>query len=320
MFRYVIPAVVALLFATATQASAQIETVVLFNPSLLETPESIAIDRDNNKYVSLALTGEIRKIAPNGDQSTYATLPLGAPPLTLCGPFFGGVTGITFDKRDNLYASLASCDPDSRGIWKIPRGGQSAARIGALSMPSLPNGIVHHRGQVYVADSAVGAIWRVDDTGGTPELWTAGPELSPLPNGLPGPNGLKLFKDELYVSNPSQGTIVAVSVRHNGSAGAARTHAAGVFCDDFAFDVHGSLYCATDPFNTILRIAPDGTVDTILTGADGLDGPTAVLFGRKSEGFDLYITNAAFPFFPGPTPRVPSLLRLRLHVHGFPHS
>ena len=42
-------------------AFAQVETVALFNPSLLETPESIAIDHDNNKYVSLALTGEIRR-------------------------------------------------------------------------------------------------------------------------------------------------------------------------------------------------------------------------------------------------------------------
>jgi len=53
----------ALLLAAAPYAFAQVETVAQFNPSLLETPESIAIDHDNNKYVSLALTGEIRRIA-----------------------------------------------------------------------------------------------------------------------------------------------------------------------------------------------------------------------------------------------------------------
>lgn len=57
-------------------------------------------------------------------------------------------------------------------------------------------------------------------------------------------------------------------------------------------------------------------METILTALDGLDGPTAVLFGHKDEGFDLYITNAAFPFFQVPAPRRPSLLRLRLDVHG----
>ena len=318
MVRHVIPAAVVMLLASATQASAQIETVALFNPSLLETPESIAIDRDNNKYVSLALTGEIRKIAPNGDQSTYVMLPLGGPPMTFCGPFFAGVVGITVDEHDNLYASLASCDPDSRGIWKIPQQG-APARIGALSMSTLPNGIVHHRDSIYVADSVTGVIWRVADTGGSPVIWVTGAELTQLPNGLPGPNGLKVFEGEFYVSNPSQSSVIAIRIRPDGTAGAIRTHTTGVFCDDFAFDVHGSLYCGTDPFNTVVRIAPDGSQETVLTVADGLDGPTALLFGRKAEGFDLYITNAAFPFLPGPPTRVPSLMRLRLDVHGFPH-
>jgi sugar lactone lactonase YvrE len=317
MVRRVVPGVIALLLAAAPYASAQVETVALFNASLLETPENIAIDHHNNKYVSLALTGEIRKIAPDGVQSAYVTLPLGAPPLTFCGSFFAGLTGITFDEHDNLYANLASCDPGSRGVWKIPNDGQPPTRIAALSMQSLPNGVVHHRDWLYVADSVLGAIWRVADTGGTAEVWAAGPPLAQLPNGLPGPNGLKLFEGELYVSNPSQSTVVAVRVQPDGTAGATRTHATGVFCDDFAFDVHGNLYCGTDPFNTVVRIAPDGGVETILTSLDGLDGPTAVLFGRNDEGFDLYITNAAFPFFQVPPPRIPSLLRLKLDVHGF---
>ena len=319
MVRTVVPGVLALLLAAAPSASAQVETVAFFNASLLETPESIAIDHENNKFVSLALTGEIRRIAPDGAQSTYAMLPLGAPPLTFCGSFFAGLTGLTFDEHDNLYANLASCDPDSRGVWKIPHDGQPPTRIAALSLQSLPNGIVHHRDSVYVADSVIGVIWRVADTGGAAEIWASGQELTQVPNGLPGPNGLKLFEGELYVSNPSQGTVVAVRVRPDGTAGSTRTHAAGVFCDDFAFDVHGNLYCGTDPFNTVVRIAPDGGMETILSAADGLDGPTAILFGGKDDGFDIYITNAAFPFFQVPPPRMPSLLRLKLEVHGFSH-
>jgi hypothetical protein len=319
MVRRVIPAVFVLLLAAAPSAFAQVETVALFNASLLETPESIAIDRHNNKYVSLALTGEIRKIAADGSQSTYIMLPLGAPPLTFCGSFFAGLTGLTFDEHDNLYANLASCDPGSRGVWKIPPDGQPPTRIAALSLQSLPNGIVHHRDSVYVADSVIGVIWRVADTGGAAEIWASGQELTQVPNGLPGPNGLKLFEGELYVSNPSQSTVVAVRVRPDGTAGSTRTHAAGVFCDDFAFDVHGNLYCGTDPFNTVVRIAPDGAMETILSAADGLDGPTAILFGRNDEGFDIYMTNAAFPFFQVPQPRLPSLLRLKLEVHGFSH-
>jgi hypothetical protein len=131
---------VAFAMSPATTASAQpdpnltVETVALFDANALETPENIAIDNHNNKYISLALTGEIRKIAPDGSQSTVANLPLGAPPLTVCGPFFAGLTGITLDQHDNLYANLASCDPDSRGCGSgleiASRGSVGGATVG----------------------------------------------------------------------------------------------------------------------------------------------------------------------------------------------
>ena len=145
--------------ASARVAALEVETVALFDAGVFETPESIAIDNHNNKYVSLALTGEIRKIAADGMQSTFARLPLGGPPLTFCGPFFAGLTGITLDAHDNLYANLASCDLDSRGIWKLPREGEPR-RIAALRLEALPNGIVHHNGQVYAADSTLGGSTR----------------------------------------------------------------------------------------------------------------------------------------------------------------
>lgn len=294
-----------------------ISTVALFDAANLETPESIAIDADDNKYVSLALTGEIRKISPQGQQSTYASLPLGAAPLTICGSFYAGLTGITIDWQDNLYANLASCDPQSRGVWKIPRQGQPT-RIAALPMESLPNGIVHHKHHVYVSDSTLGVIWRAPDDGGAAEVWASGEELAQDTNtGLPGPNGLKFFDDEMYVSNPSQATIVAIRVKFDGSAGCTRIHANGALCDDFALDAFGNLYCGTDPFDTLMRFAPDGSSETLLTSADGLDGPTAIAFGtRYDDRFDLYVTNGAFPFYPGPNPRRPSLMRIALGEMG----
>jgi len=63
-----------------------------------------------------------------------------------------------------------------------------------------------------------------------------------------------------------------------------------------------------------------GAIAARSAAADGLDGPTAVLFRHRDEGFDIFITHAAFPFFQVPPPRTPSLLRLRLDVHGFQHQ
>lgn len=101
----------------------QLEVLAAFNPAALETPESIAFDRNGNTYISLALTGEICKIAPDGTQSTFIQFPIG-PPLTLCGPFFNAVTGITIDPQDDtLYASVVACDLASRGVWRVDPDG-----------------------------------------------------------------------------------------------------------------------------------------------------------------------------------------------------
>ncbi|HEX6861500.1 MAG TPA: hypothetical protein VF414_01730, partial [Thermoanaerobaculia bacterium] len=103
-------------------------------------------------------------------------------------------------------------------------------------------------------------------------------------------------------------------------AGEIRVHAvmpAGAGCDDFALDVHGSIYCTTDPTNLLVRLDPDGTTEILLTAADGLDGPTAATFGRTGhDRFNLYVTNAAFPFFS--LTHRPSLMRLHLAVPGAP--
>jgi len=299
-----------------------IETVVLFDPVQLETPESIAIDVAGNTYISLALTGEIRKIAADGTQSTLALLPIG-PPLTFCGPFFNAVTGIALDYHGNLYVSVVSCELESRGVWRVSTEDGSAELLATLPLESIPNGIALRRGFVYVADSSLPRIWRVPEDGGTAEVWLEDPLLAGvLAPGmpLPGANGLQIFRNEIYVSNSSRETILAIPFEPDGSAGEIRVHAimpAGAGCDDFALDVHGSIYCTTDPTNLLVRLDPDGTTEILLTAADGLDGPTAASFGRTGhDRFNLYVTNAAFPFFS--VIHRPSLMRLHLGVPGAP--
>ena len=69
----------------------------------------------------------------------------------------------------------------------------------------------------------------------------------------------------------------------------------------------------------MVLVRPDGTQQTLLTQLDGLDGPTATLFGRWVTGgaYELYITNGSFPFFPSPG-NGPSLLRVTMDVAGLP--
>src|SRR5689334_3864038 len=69
-----------------------VETVALFNPQTPDAPESIVIDHQGNKFISMSLTGEIRKIAADGTQSTHAVLPNGVFSFTPPDPPTGGMT------------------------------------------------------------------------------------------------------------------------------------------------------------------------------------------------------------------------------------
>lgn len=319
--RCILALTVALLAASAISLLAHpptVETVALFNAAALETPKSLAILPDGTKYISLARTGEIRKIAPDGTQSTHAMLPI----ATLHSPCFGFIAitgGITQDHEGNLYASVASCTLADRGVWRVAPDG-TMTLLANLPGSALPNGIALHRGRLYVAD-AFGLIWRVPAAGGMAEVWANDSRFKPAPNNpFPGPHGLQVFRSEIYVSNSDQGTILAIPIKPNSTPGRIRMHATlpdNLGCDDFAFDVLGNLYCTTNPFDKLLRIFPDGSFETLLTAANALDYPTAAAFGRQGQDrFNLYITNAAFPFFS--TTRRPSLMRLHLEVPGGP--
>ena len=296
-------------------AQADVETFTLFNPALGETPESIQIDKQGDFVVSLALTGELRRITRGGAHQTIAFLPL-APEVQPCGNAFGGAImgGVALDPQDNAYVSVASCDPARIGVYRVTPAGV-VTQLAALGAASLPNGIAYKAGVLYVADTNLGRVWRIAADGAT--VWAEHSLLTPLPDFFPGPNGLQIFHDEIYVSVSDRAHIVAFPILEDGSAGTPRVHATGVGLDDFAFDVNGDIYGTTDPFNTLVRVSPGALPVVLLTDADGLDGPTAAVFGRREgDNQNLYVTNAAFPFFS--TTFRPSILRVAIGVPGKP--
>jgi len=293
-----------------------VETVALFNPQTPDAPESVVIDHQGNKFISMSLTGEIRKIAVDGTQSTHALLPNGVFSFTPPDPPNGGMTAMALDNDGTIYVNLVASDPANRGVWAVAPN-SSIRMLAQLPANALPNGIARRHDVLYIADSVLGVVWKVPTGGGAATVWVDDPLLKPIIPGLPGANGLQIFHNEVYVANSSQGSIVAIEINPDGTAGAIRIHATGVPCDDFAFDLQGNLYATTDPFNTLLRVAPDGSITTLLTAADGLDGPTAVAFGRAgADNFNLYICNAAYPFFS--LTHRPSLMKLHLDVPGVP--
>lgn len=316
----------------------EVETIATFDSMLGETPESVAIDLEGNFLISMALTGEVRRITPQGGQSTLAVIPLG-PPESCQGPFPGIMGAVAIDAFSNVYVGASACDLENKGIWRVEPDGD-AKLIASLPPEALPNGIAVRAGRVYVADSASTRIWRAPTYGdGAPaETWTDEPLLAdPDPSdAVPGANGLQFYLGSIYVANAGAATIVEIPFEPGGFLGGDLVPGEGFVkfgppgtgaevetpptfpgCDDFAFDLYGRVYCATDPFQTLLRIGHDGDVEVLLEAEDGLDGPTAATFGRGHDRKTLYVTNAMFPFFPS-TGNGPSLLALDVGAPGYP--
>lgn len=311
-----------------------LENVAQFDHAALEAPESLLPLEDGRILVSLALTGEIRQINPDGSQETFATLPIGAP-LVPCGGLVGILGALARDNHNNIYVNVASCNEEDRGVWKISPDGSSQERIVPFGFSELPNGIVHIGRSLLIADSS-GGVWKAPDTGGTPELWADDelldqsgkfvpglpPGVPPLP--VPGPNGIQVYGFAAYVANPSKSTIVKIPFRFNGEAGDPEVY--HTFenlddgCDDFAFDLLGRIYCTTDPAQTVIRIDRDGSERIVYEAEDGLDGPTAAAFGvADGDRQTLYISNAQFLFFDAISPQNgPSIQKAEWLIPGYP--
>jgi sugar lactone lactonase YvrE len=187
---------------------------------------------------------------------------------------------------------------------------------------TLLNGMTaDDHGNLLVADSLLGYIWRVPAGGGEAELWldleAPGPP-DPSPTNPPSANGVKFAPNgDLYVSIPIQSRIVRINVHRNGMPGRVSTFVQGpdITPDDFAFDEEGNLYLATEPSHSVMKISPCGEREVLVDASDGLMNTTAVQFStRRGEAKELYITNGPIPA-PGAKP---SLMRMKVRERGYP--
>jgi sugar lactone lactonase YvrE len=292
-------------------AAARVQTLATFDPSKGEFPEGIAVDRRQNVYVGLALTGEIRRFDPGGRSSTLATLPVGG----------GFLLGLATDARGNVYAALASFDPATHGVWRVERDG-SRERIAALPANGGPNALAFDTtGDLYVTDSALGAVWRIP-RGGGPELFIQHPLLEPEPGSqIPGANGIALAERSLFVTNTRFGRIVRIPIERDGTAGEPITLIERddlIGADGVALDMRGNLYVVMfggPAGGRLVRISPDGRVEELAGEADGLTGPASLAFGTTEDTRTaLFITN--FDLF-STTPK-PALARVDVGIPGRP--
>jgi sugar lactone lactonase YvrE len=302
---------IALVAVFGGTAIAQVQTLALFDPSNGEFPEGVAVDKRQRLYVGLAFTGEIRRFDPQAAPSTLATLPIGS----------GFLLGLATDQLGAVYAAVASFEPATHGVWRVNRGG-SPERIAALPVSGVPNALAFDEtGDLYVTDSALGAVWRIPRGGGV-ELFVQHPLLEPQGCSFaPGANGIAFLQRSLLVANTCSGRIVRVPIEHDGTAGAPTAlieRDALIGADGVAVDVRRNVYVVMfggPAGGRLIRISPDGRLEELAGEAHGLTGPASLAFGTgRNARKALFITN--FDLF-STTPN-PALIRVDVGIPGQP--
>lgn len=309
---FILAVTVAFAPITAQGINSSVEVVRQYDYASDELPEGIAVDKRGNLYVSLSPLGQLWKIRPDGTESIL--LDLGE----------GGAGGLAVDAPGNVYMTHFSFNPATQGVYRVTKDGVSERLPGTAAMV-FPNALAFDKqGNLYVTDSAFGAIWRIPQ-GGSAQLWLQHSLLEGLGEipGYPpiGANGIAYRQGNLYVANTEKGLIVQIPILTGGNAGEPQIIAQGpelYGLDGIALDVHGHIYAVLVLQSKLVQIDPvDGDVTELLTVDDNLDEPASLAFGTgKGNRQSVFVTNYAV--IPPEAGYGPAVLKVDLGVPGLP--
>jgi sugar lactone lactonase YvrE len=257
-----------------------------------QMPENIALEPSGAVDLTMSAARQVVRVYPDGTQQVLATMPAPADGgVNTPAIHFPLVSGIVRAQDGTLYFLYVTGTADLTGLWRLTPGG-TPERIVALPADSLPNGLALDTatGEFYSTDSVLGTVWRMSIRGGAASEWATGPDIDSL--GFIGADGLKIHDGAVWITNWDQGTIVRIPIDWDGSAGTAEITASGLAgIDDFAFVGCGDeIIAAINGQNEVDLVQPDGSHTVVLTGADGLSGPSAVAV----RGNEVYITSASY--------------------------
>jgi sugar lactone lactonase YvrE len=311
------------LFATASCGAddpglPHASVVVAFDGTAGEFPEGVAIGAAGEIYTSLAPLGKLIRVSTGANAiETVATVE---------GLVEGdlGLLGIAIGPHGDVFGAVASDNPSVNGVWRFPVGGQPAMeRVAGTDVIAFPNAIVFDGTTMYVTDTigpdGKGAVWSVPQ-GGEAALWAqsdlfAGDGSAGF--GIPlGPNGIAIHEHTLFVGLTEPSAIAAIPITDSGTSGGvsifadlrtAGTDGAPIAVDGIESDGTGALYVAAPLLHAVFKVSASGAdVETVATGAEGLDAPVNVALGDQA----LYVSNFSAALGEVSNGNGPAIIRL----------
>ena len=267
--------------------------------------EGIAAGHDGTLYMSAnrdldfarsdyyrSAQGEVLVRRANGDERILFKTPKGST---------AGVIAVAND--GSLYMASHGRAPT---IWHIQTDGQ-ADKVAELPHGAWPNGLdIGPDGKLYSPDSALGLIWRIDPVTKRADRVIESHALTARPfiSLAPGANGLHFKGRDMYVTVSDRTTVLKFVMDESGKFGTPTLFATGIPGDDFAIGHDGSLFIATHPYNTLVRVAPGGERTIIGNAAQHIVGATDAIFGKGPDDRNtLYVVTDGGAFTGGPKAR-----------------
>jgi sugar lactone lactonase YvrE len=216
----------------------------------------------------------------------------------LLGELFADDSLYVLDQADDMqpHGRILKIDPHTHDVVTVASG------------MAFPNGMAEdRRGNIYVADSLLGKIFKLSKDNSQLSVWFEDPALlSRNPAQSVGANDLAFDEDQhfLYVDNAGNRQVLRVAVDEDGRPGGIKLFADGAtidqelhlpapttlyFADGLQFDVKGNLYVMANLANEIQVFSPDGRLIHRYQGfgENALDFNASAVF----KGRLMFITN-----------------------------
>lgn len=222
-----------------------------------------------------------------------------------------GISGIAEYAHDKFAIVTAEWDlaatraiAGTMKIWTVNLNGPAPvlALLTSITGSDIFNGLVRHPYNPHLllaADSALGAVWRINVQTGAYSIAIQSPLLTSTATAHLGVNGLSAKGTHIYLTNSAQGLLAKVPLLPSGAAAGLITtislsSAAGsdVVYDDLALDPTGrckAAWIASHP-DYAIGVFPNG--DQVVVRNLTMYNPTAAAFGRGGgkERSTLYVT------------------------------
>lgn len=251
--------------------------------------ENLVAGENENLYVTNYPEGKVLKVSPGGEKELYATID-------------GKIAGIAVYHKNQFLVS--GWDKEGKAsIFKIDDH-RTVTKLLNIDGGMFPNGIIYfHDDKYLVADSFAGCIWQYDAAINQVTVWLKDELLarSSDKSQFPAANGLKIYKENLYVSNTEKQILVQIPLS-DFKPGIPSLFLDKVNIDDFTFDGSGDIYAATNVYNGVIKITPEKKITIVADLSSGVAGSTAVVLAKNSTGKKvLYVSTSGGMAVPPPT-------------------